>query len=449
MSFIEKIIYSPGVRHILGLAANHVAYFAAEKIKKRSITRYVRDIRNFDRLSPEARAATQKKRLLELLNFASVHVPYYRDIFRENSISIEKIGADLSFMQDIPFLTKDIIREQGERLLSRSLNSGPYFPCKTGGSTGPACVIYYDREATDRSAAVTRFSRLRLGKNYHRSELHFACDFGEPRIRNFWQRETLKCAAMNRSNIFFSEIDDYGLGKIYNALRQRHPYLVHGHPSTLYQLALYVEEKGLAAPVFEIFEPSGEVCDPKKCEKIQKVFGCRIHNRYGLAEFGVVAYQFGCSSEMLQVFTSDVFCETRADEEANELVVTGFHNRLMPLIRYRTGDLVDSLKQSNHQHIRGLMGRIHEKVELGERALMTHYIQDVIDHRIGGVAEFQVVDQDGQITFLIKEEQEADQPRLRECFQNYFPEASELKFVGSDAFIRVGQRQKFKHVVRL
>ena len=54
-------------------------------------------------------------------------------------------------------------------------------------------------------------------------------------------------------------------------------------------------------------------------------------------------------------------------------------------------------------------GPHHEKVELGERALMTHYIQDVIDHRIG-VAEFQVVDQDGQITFLIKEEQEADQP---------------------------------------
>jgi phenylacetate-CoA ligase len=446
MTLFEKVIYFPGVRHGLGLLANNFGFYIAERYQNRSITKYVRDLKNFYRLPYEEQRYLQRQRLADVISFASYNVPYYKDVFTKRNIQADKIRKDEKYIADIPFLTKEIIREQGNRLLSADLTKIKHFACKTGGSTGLSCTIYYNQEAADRSAAITRFSRLKVGKRWHRSELHFACDFGEAGQRKFWQAETLKCAAMNRSNIFFSNVDDEGLGCIYAALQQRRAFLVHGHPSTMYQLALYVEARKLPGHLFSIFESSGEYLSPKMEAKIKSVFGCHIHNRYGLAEFGIVAYQELANDNRLRVFTSDVFCETASQNNENELVFTSLSNRLMPLIRYRSGDLVAGKTCHDGRHLQNLMGRIHDKVTLGSRTVFTHHIQDLIDHRIGGVAEFQILERGGALEFLILPENYESRGTIREKCKIYFPEAS-LRFVNSDAFVRVGRHAKFRHLV--
>ncbi len=70
--------------------------------------------------------------------------------------------------------------------------------------------------------------------------------------------------------------------------------------------------------------PAAKLLQPYMREKIEKVLNCRVIDRYGLAEFGVTAYQLDAEREELQLFDSEVWPESRpGDEGSTELVLTG------------------------------------------------------------------------------------------------------------------------------
>jgi len=62
----------------------------------------------------------------------------------------KRIDNVIFFLEKLPFLTKDIIAEQGDRLLSRPLAEIRSYACRTGGSTGRRCVVYRARRLWDR-----------------------------------------------------------------------------------------------------------------------------------------------------------------------------------------------------------------------------------------------------------------------------------------------------------
>lgn len=450
MEKIANIAYLPAIRHFLGFVSNNLLLHIAEKIEGRSINSCTKSIREFYRLSSEEQRQEQRRRMAEIVDFAAHNVPYYTDVFKQNKISAEKIEKDIRYALDIPFLTKDIIREEGSRLLSKSLDDVKYHACKTGGSTGPSCIIYYDQVAADYSAAVTRYARQNIGKKWHRSELHFAADFDEAQQYSYFQRETLKSIAMNRSNVFLSDINEISLTAVIKKLNQRRPYIVHGHPSTLYQLALFAEKNQKTIKKIPVIEPSGEFCSPKMAATIQRAFKGLIHNRYGLAEFGIVGYQFDYSQEDLKIFNSEVYAELLTHNSSlNEIVFTGFRNKLMPLIRYRTGDMADQIVENEGAFLRGLKGRIHDSVKIGSNEYLTHYIQDILDHRVGGIVEFQIVNEKGRVTFLVQSEDIKNQNYIDQKIRKYFPELWDVKFVSANGLIKSGSRNKFRHLVNL
>ena len=444
-----NLIYKPIIKETLGVLSNTVLYPFANKIQSRAIPYYIRKLKNFDNTPAEQRKLIQSARLAEIIDFSAAHVPYYKDLQKVHKVTGAKILKDLKYLNDIPFMTKDIIREQGDRLLSRPLHDGKYYTCKTGGSTGASCFIYYDEQAADRSAAVTRYARYRVGRRFHRSELHFAAKFNNADAQIKFNREMLKSAALNRSNILISDLNDDALLKVYEDLKTRRPYLVHAHPSTMYYLSLFVRKHGLKTLRFGVFEPSGEYCSDKMFNEIQKTFKCNIHNRYGLAEFGVVGYSFDGSNDTFEIFSSEVFCETASDEDAFEIVITGLQNKLMPLIRYRTGDRAGAPIHPDNNVIKNIKGRIHDKITIGSRTVFTHFVQDIIDHKVGGIAEFQIIQDVNKVDFLICPEAEENHERIRSDLLNYFPEIDSIKMVNPNGFYRVGRHDKFKHLVTL
>ena len=322
--------------------------------------------------------------------------------------------------------------------MSQSLDNIKNYECKTGGSTGPSCTIFYDQVATDFSAAVTRYSRQKIGKKWHRSELHFAADFNEVQQHRYFQRETLKSIAMNRSNVFISDINPISLSAVIKKLNERRPYIVHGHPSTLYQLALFAEKNQVAIEKIPIVEPSGELCSEKMAGIIKKAFKCVLHNRYGLAEFGIVGYQFDYSQEDLRIFNSEIYTELLDhNSRQKEIVLTGFRNKLMPLIRYRSGDMADQIIENEGVFIRGLKGRIHDSLTIGRNEYLTHYIQDILDHRVGNISEFQIIKEKGRVAFLIQCEDSKSENYINQQIRKYFPEVSDVKFVGADGLLEL------------
>ncbi len=442
----ESIFGTPPFHFLKGAVSALVAFPLAEWFENRDLRSKVRELRRHYRLSFSERQQRAKSSLVETLHYARDNVPYYRDLFARINFDCDSVGRDVGYLQDIPFLTKEIMREQGERLHSKPLSELRHYICKTGGSTGLSCHIAYDQLAADYSSAATLYARESVGNYRWRSELHFACRFPDMVDPGWPTREDFKCFAMNRSNIFFDRLDDVGLEEIWRTLRRRRPYMVHSHPSTMYALACYIERTKGSANCFKVFESSGELLQPYMRETVERVLRCRVVDRYGLAELGVMAYELNGTG--LQVLDSEGWPESRITSNGeHELVFTGFRNRLMPLIRYATGDLARVERQYDGFYLADIVGRIHDIVHLAGVAYPTHTIQDMLDHRVGGIQEFQIDVRGGKPILRIVPEAHADPAQISAKIASYWPDALTVEFVGHDALIRVGHRAKFRHVV--
>ncbi len=449
---IESILSVWPISRLVGLTSAFIAYPLAEKLEKRVVREKVKALRHFYTLSAIERDIISKERLVNIIDYAAHYVPYYRDLFKQLNFDLQKIKKDVTYLNDLPYLTKEIIREQGVRMLSKSLDEVRHHVCKTGGSTGPSCYIYYDQLAADYSAAVTLFARERVGKVKSRSELHFACRFPDsPMLTEWFTREDFKCFAMNRTNIFFDRLDGIGLDEIIRILKRRKPFLVHAHPSTIYALACYVQAKGGIPKLFEIFESSGELLEHHQRELIASVLHCDVIDRYGLAELGVMAYQFDGSKSPLRVLESEGWVESSSlneeISEAQELVFTGFQNHLMPLIRYRTGDLGSVDRNQEGVFLKNVVGRIHDQIPINGINYPTHHIQDILDHRVGGIQEFQIDLRTLPPKLKIVPESSQLTEHISQKICHFWGNAFELEFVGHEDLIRVGRHAKFRHVV--
>ena len=73
--------------------------------------------------SAERIAEVQRTRLAELLRHAWAQVPYYRDTL-ESCGAVRDGRVDLDRFADIPFLTKEVIRAEGDRLRAKALPGG-------------------------------------------------------------------------------------------------------------------------------------------------------------------------------------------------------------------------------------------------------------------------------------------------------------------------------------
>lgn len=429
-----------------GMFSAYVAYPLAECMEHRDVKSKLFELRKHYRLSYAEREVRARTALVDTLRYAGLNVPYYRDLFTSVGFDAESIYKDLRYLDDLPFLTKEIIREQGDRMHSRSLSGLRHHICKTGGSTGVSCHIAYDQPAADYSSAVTLYAREAVGNRKWRSELHFACRFPDEPDHQWPTRESFKCLAMNRSNIFFDRLDDQGLEEIWQTLQRRRPFMVHAHPSTIYALACYIERAYGKVRCFNVFESSGELLEPYMRETIARALCCRVVDRYGLAELGVMAYEL--AAEGLQVLDSEGWAESRQlDGGEHELVFTGFRNRLMPLIRYATGDLARVEKRENGVFLTEVVGRIHDMVHLSGVVYPTHTIQDILDHRVGGIQEFQIDVRGEKPMLRIVPEAHADTSLITQKIEGYWPGAMTVEFVDHGGFIRVGHRAKFRHVV--
>jgi phenylacetate-CoA ligase len=93
-------------------------------------------------------------------------------------------------------------------------------------------------------------------------------------------------------------------------------------------------------------EPGASV--PGVRARIEQAYGARCHDHTGMTELGATGFTCGeqdgvhlIESEFVFEVIDPTTCEPVADGEQGELVATNLGRAGMPLIRYRTGDLVE------------------------------------------------------------------------------------------------------------
>ncbi|MEP5416775.1 MAG: phenylacetate--CoA ligase family protein [Lentilitoribacter sp.] len=405
-------------------------------------------------------------RLKNVIKDANSEIPYYRNLFKSIGFDPESLDRDAKYFLDIPYLTKDIIREQGANLYHKDHASMRLHIMKTGGSTGASAHIAYDNIAADWSSAITRQCRTEIGHKPRHSEVHFASKMPGEIPKEAIKREAWKCFANNRYNIFYKTFSNHELAQIWSEIKMFSPDMVHSHPSTMYALAQYVAHVNPdTRRHFKVFESSGELLLNKQREKIQSTFHCDVVNRYGLAEAGVIAYQLQRQSPNMRFLEFFAWPETRNDKDAGlatnnigdvlpdygtqlegELVITPLFNSVMPLIRYRTGDELTMRCEENGWIIPNITGRMHDVITINGTRLPTHYVQDSLD-QVLGIFQFQIKVSGHKTILKVVPEVGANLDNIENQIKNFWSDGIEVEFITMEQLDKKGHRQKFRYLI--
>jgi phenylacetate-CoA ligase len=122
-------------------------------------------------------------------------------------------------------------------------------------------------------------------------------------------------------------------------LRRYRPDVLRAYPSTAHVFAHFLLDRGITIPLKAVFTQSEQLSE-KQRRDIEAAFGTRVYDRYGNAER--VAAFFQCDhGSYHEAPLYSIIEYLPVGEGVYEIVGTTLHNSVMPLIRYRTGDLVE------------------------------------------------------------------------------------------------------------
>lgn len=451
---------------------SHVVFPLAERLSARDVMGRVRAI-NHDLAMPWVeRQRHNRLRLAEMVQWAQHEIPFYRDLFAQLKFDPLKLINDIRYLSNIPVLTKADLLEAGDRIVHPHAKEYLTMQAsRTNGSTGASLPVYYSPAAKDESAAVTRITHEWIGFGDSDLQLHISSELPgevpvEARREEWWRR-----AATNRISVECSSWADENLETVWQTIKRNTPYLVQGHPSTLAHLAAYVKDRhGSGRGKFKVFVSTGERLGDHQRAVIEEVFGCRVANRYGNAEFGIVAHERFISRpdepdmqsdvtpaeatarRYLQIFDPCVWVETLPASAGigGPLVVTSLVNYASPLIRYATGDEGRVVKGRAGVYLDGLEGRVHDVVVIRGIRYSTSFIQDMLSREMK-VSDFQFVRGANEALELrVVLQNTKDEAAVRSLIEQVLGEGAVKIVFGSRAqFIRVGRQQKFRYVVEV
>ncbi len=376
-----------------------------EKLKKHDTVRVRRAMEASQWWDAPRLAALQGERLRALLQRAGAQVPYYRSLFRERGFDPCRVQGPAD-LQGLPFLTKDIIRAQGDGLKAENAQGLARF--NTGGSSGAPLIFHIGRErVTHDVAAKWRATRW------------WGVDIGDPEIvvwgspielgaqdrARQWRDRLMRTELLPAFEMSATRLDGF-----LQRIRQRRPRMLFGYPSALSKMALHAEQRGVAMNDLGIrvaFCTSERLYDEQRAA-IERVFGCPVANGYGSRDAGFIAHQ--CPQGGMHITAEDVVVEI-VDEagrvlppgQAGEIVVTHLATGDFPFIRYRTGDRA-VMGSANCACGRGLpllseiQGRATDFVHAADGTVM-HGLALIYTLRdIAGISEFKIVQESLALT---------------------------------------------------
>ena len=251
------------------------------------------------------------------LEHAVRHVPYYRD--RVGLGAINGGASPQEKLSCFPFLTRTDLQRHRSALLAEGLPPSEILERSSSGSSGTPATVLKDKSLFEFYAAVLVHKMITHG--WTPFDTYFLMHgAGIGNIRPGLQVEELR--------------DLLYAGK---------PDILYCYPSYLLSLLdvmspLECDDMGL-----KFIGTHSETSSQAERDYLSKRFRCPVYDDYGATEVGPIASQ--CRLGRYHVVEHNVHVEilrqdgSRAAEGClGEVVVTDVRNRVMPLIRYRTGD---------------------------------------------------------------------------------------------------------------
>jgi len=298
-----------------------------------------------------------ESKLLQVVNYAVKHVPYYNSIQSKNQFnSIQEFEAHFKLMD------KNVLIKNSAQLLSDDFNNSEYDTVTTGGTSGAPTQFFINKKRYQKEYAF--YHKIWATKEYN----------GQFRgvIRNQKLPDHLdfKINPITREIVFdgFRTSTAYYL-RVFEVLKQYSIEYLQCYPSSAYHFANAITKSNLSLSFLKGLFLSSENYLNHQRNLLKNELGLPVISIYGHSEKLILAVDFEGSGEY-QVINDYGYFEL-VDEEENviretgiigEIVGTTYDNLGQPLIRYKTGDFSSYLTYdaNGKQILNGIEGRWYD-----------------------------------------------------------------------------------------
>jgi len=320
---------------------SNVIFPLHEKLKSHTTVSVRKQMEETQWLSVDEVERQQAIRLTDFLVKISEEVPYYKVLFKKIDFKPQSVNK-VSTLEQLPFLTKEIIRDNFEKLKSDTASNLQRF--NTGGSSGSPLVFLLGNERVSHDVAAK-----------WRATRWWDVDIGDPEIVVWGSPIELggqdKVKAIRdkiiRTHLLPAfEMSDTNLKKFIQSIQKTRPKMLFGYPSSISHIALYAEKENIKMSDLGIkvaFVTSEKLYDHQR-SAIERVFGCPVANGYGGRDAGFIAHQ--CPQSGMHITADDIIVEivdvdgkVLPKGESGEIVVTHMATGEFPFVRYKTGDI--------------------------------------------------------------------------------------------------------------
>ncbi len=305
---------------------------------RRNLTAVMRS----ERWTREKTTAHQLHMLQSMVSLAYERSPFYRRLYRECGFE----PGDLRSVEDmsrLPTTEARTIREHLQSMCSAQRPNRRWDYLSTGGTNGRPLHFLIDADRSEAEYAFLVAGWQRIGYTLS-TPLAVFRGRAVHEDGNGLRREYDPVLRHHCYDVF--HLTDENMRRYLDHVRGIGPCFLHVYPSSVAALARFVRRSGMEVPgnIRGIIAES-EIVYPDQRAMVEEVFGCRYFSCYGHSEKVVAAAECEHSTDYHVWPTYGHFELLDADGQPvvtpgqrGEIVGTGFINRVVPFIRYRTGD---------------------------------------------------------------------------------------------------------------
>jgi len=351
MSLEDKLYPLLSIYERLPHAPKRVAGFLYRQLPES--VRRGRSYRGFKRLAEEGEHWDEKQitefqfqELRRVLQHAQEHCTLYKERFRAAGFDAQKFQSfdDLS---SCPLLVKRDLLEHREKMISNAFPASARLYITTGGSTGVPVGFNLQRGVSRPKEQAFLEGIWKRGGYFDGARLALL----RGQVTSSKAAGKISSYDATRDWLMLSSyhLSAERLSAYLEELQRFRPDLLYVYPSSALQLVECLQQAGRNwdLPLRGVLCGSERLTEPQR-KLIEGTFKCRAYSWYGHSERVVLAAEGRKTRHYYFVpqYGYVEFGPPNADG-LQEVIGTSFHNLVMPLIRYRTGDYVRLLPEGS------------------------------------------------------------------------------------------------------
>jgi len=255
------------------------------------------------------------------------------------SLEIKKSPNIRTLLSIFPIITKKEVQLNPDKYISHKYSKLVFNYNKTSGTTGSPLKIKQSLECVQLEEAFAYRQLKWIGYNFYDKIVWLRGDLIIPVTQKkppYWCMDYVSNKLMMSSyHISSTTCSDY-----INKLEEFNPAIIQAYPSSIYALALWLENNNTiykGKPIKGILTSSEVLSDEMK-QTIEIRFKCKVYDWYGQAER--VAAIGTCEHGTKHLLLDYSYVEYDYSSQC-QIIGTSYNNMAMPLIRYATGDFFE------------------------------------------------------------------------------------------------------------